>query len=77
MAIFSEESTKKAIDDLSELPKEQGGFGVVAKNKDIGIQGSVSTDIGNPGGWSVAATASWMRKQGASAALWFDWRKKK
>jgi hypothetical protein len=68
---FSPEALRKATKDL---PPEQGGIGVVAKDGDVGVTAAVNKDLGQPGGWSVAATASWFKGAGYSAAAWLGWK---
>lgn len=58
---FSPESTQKHIDALSQLPTEHGQIGVVADGKNIALEGSVSKDIGKPGGFFVAAQGTLSR----------------
>lgn len=59
--IFSPEATQKQLDALRELPKEQAKLGVVVDGNDIGVEGSVSKDVGKPGGWFVAAQGTLSR----------------
>jgi hypothetical protein len=72
MADFSPEALRKSIE---QLPPEQGGIGVVVKPGDIGVQGSVSKEIGK--GWSVTGAGQWMKeKKDRWAAGWLSWRGK-
>lgn len=69
---FSQDALKDAI---NALPPEQGGIGVVAHGKDVGVQGAVKKDIGK--GWSVAAAGSWFKDTGYAAAAWLGWKSSK
>ena len=67
---FSQEALRKTVESL---PSESGGIGVVVKPHDIGISGSVKTDVGRPGGWTLAATGEWFKQSGYKAAAWLGW----
>ncbi len=68
--IFSQEKLRKTIQDL---PPEQGGVGVVLQNGEVGVTGAVKTDVGKPGGWTLAATGQWIKSEGYRAAAWLGW----
>jgi hypothetical protein len=74
--IFSKDALDAEIKKLPDLPPEQGGVGVVAKEGgDLGVEGSVNKKIGD-GGAFVEAQGSWMRKAGWSIGAWFGWKGK-
>lgn len=73
--IFSPQATQAQLDKLKDLPDNDAQAGIVVKPSsgglDVGVQGSISEDIGKPGGWVFIAEGSWMRKAGASFAAMF------
>ena len=54
------------LETLKDLPDNDAQIGVVVKPGDIGVSGSISEDIGKPGGWGFLAEGSWMHKAGGS-----------
>jgi hypothetical protein len=60
------------LDKLKDLPDGESQAGIVVKpgagGIDVGVTGSISEDIGKPGGWFFLAEGSWMRKAGGSIA---------
>lgn len=71
---FSTNSIKQSLEKLEDIPKEEANVGVVVQGNDVGVTGSVSKDLGNPGGWEVAAEGTWMRWAGAKFAALFKWK---
>jgi len=71
---FGENSIKRNLDKLEDVPKEEASIGVVVEGGDIGVTASVSRDIGKPEGWEVAAEGTWMRKTGARLAALLKWK---
>lgn len=72
--LFSDDAIKASLDKLDDVPKEEASIGVVVQCNDIGVTGSVSKDIGKPGGWDVAAEGTWMRRTGAKIAALLRWK---
>ena len=70
--VFSKEATQAQLDKLKDLPEREAQAGVVVKpgasGLDVGVTGSISEDIGKPGGWFFLAEGSWLRKAGGSFA---------
>jgi hypothetical protein len=69
---FSKEATQAQLDKLKDIPEREAQAGIVVKPSgsgiDVGVTGSISEDIGKPGGWFFLAEGSWMRKAGGSIA---------
>lgn len=74
-SVFGDNVIKRYLDDLEDLPLEHADVGVVVKDGDVGITGSVNKDIGKPGGWKFAAEGSWMHKAGKSVKALLTWKK--
>jgi hypothetical protein len=72
--IFSDNSIKRDLEKLEDVPKEEANIGVVVEGGDVGVTGSVSKDLGKPGGWDVAAEGTWMRRTGAKLAALLRWK---
>lgn len=68
--LFSQE---KLAEQLKKLPENEANIGVVTEGKDIGITGSVSKDIGKPGGWWFGAEGTWVKAKSRIAAM-FSWK---
>ena len=62
-------SSDKLSDQLKKLPDNEANVGVVVEGKDIGITGSVSKDVGKPGGWWFGAEGTWTKTKAKLAAL--------
>lgn len=71
---FDQTSLDAALAKLPDLPAEQAGVGVVAKNGDIGGEAVANKQLGK--GWYVEGQGSWFKRAGYSAAAWFGWKKK-
>jgi hypothetical protein len=69
--IFSSTATQAQLDKLQDLPKEQGGIGVIAANGDVGVEGAVNKQL--PKGWFVEGEGSWMTRSGYRLAAWLGW----
>lgn len=67
---------QQIMKELDTIQKEHAEVGVITKDGDIGVIGSVSRDIGKPGGWEVAAEGGWMKKTKAWAAAILTWKGK-
>lgn len=80
MNIFSPDKTAKVVHDTIPepvVPSDEVEIGAkVTSQGDVGIQGRANADIGKPGGWSVLAEGSWMRKAGGAITGWFKWKPK-
>lgn len=74
MSLFDENSIKRNLDKLEKVPENEANIGVVVQDGDVGVTGSVSKDIGKPGGWDVSAEGTWMRRTGAKLAALLRWR---
>ena len=73
---FAPEKLTQALKPLTDLPKEQGGVGVVAtQSGDLGVEGAIDKSLGDKGVY-VQAQGSWMQQQGWKIAGWFGWRKR-
>jgi hypothetical protein len=70
--IFSDSALKAQVERLEDLPKEQGGIGVVASNGDVGVEASVNKQLGK--GWFVRGDGSWMSRAGYTVRGWFGWK---
>ena len=70
--IFSPNATQAQLDKLKDLKDDEAEIGAVVKpgmnGLDVGAKGSISQDIGKPGGWGFLAEGSWMKKAGGSVA---------
>jgi hypothetical protein len=67
---------RDAIAKIDTLPENEVTIGVVSENGDVGAQVEGQKDIGKPGGWTVAASAQWLKKTGYKAAALVRWRGK-
>jgi hypothetical protein len=72
--IFTKDALDAQLRKLPDLPAEQGGIGVVAKDGDVGVEGAVNKQLGK--GWFVEGEGSWMKRAGWSAAGWLGWKGK-
>lgn len=72
--LFTDNKIKESLEKLEDVPKNEAEIGVVVEGKDVGVTGSVSKDIGKPGGWDVAAQGTWMQRTGARLAALLRWR---
>ena len=50
------------LETLKDLKDDEAQVGVVVKPGDIGVSGSISQDLGKPGGWGFVAAGEWMQK---------------
>lgn len=60
---------------IEKLPTNEAQIGLVAEHGDVGAQGSVSVDVGKPGGWSVAAAGQWLKQKGYTVAALVGWKR--
>jgi hypothetical protein len=69
---FSKEATQAQLDKLKDIPDDAAEVGAVVtpgmNGLDVGVKGSISQDLGKPGGWAFIAEGSWMKKAGGSVA---------
>lgn len=70
---FSDKNIRDSFKKLENLEENKAEIGIVVEDSDIGIAGSISKDIGKPGGWEVGAEGSWMRRTGAKLAALLKW----
>lgn len=72
--IFSPNATASELRKLQDLPPEQGGIGVVAKEGDVGVIASGSKQLGK--GWSLSGAFTYMKESSYTAAAWLGWKGK-
>lgn len=68
-------SSEILAEQLKKLPSNEANVGVVKEGKEVGVTGSVSKDIGKPGGWWFGAEGTWTKTKSKIAAL-FTWKGK-
>jgi hypothetical protein len=73
----NETPLRDAIAKIDKLPENEVNIGVIAENGDVGGSIEGQKDIGKPGGWTVAASAKWLKKAGYSAAALLKWKGKR
>jgi hypothetical protein len=73
--LLPESATASQFRRLDELPKDQGGIGVVAEDGQVGVAGAVNKQVGKKG-WFVQGEGSWMSRTGYRVAGWFGWKKR-
>jgi hypothetical protein len=71
---MSDTPIRDAVAKLDSLPVDQVQIGAVADQTDIGAAVEGRLDVGKPGGWSFAASASWWKTKGYQAAAFLRWK---
>lgn len=68
---------RDAIAKVDKLPEDEVTLGVVhEQDGDTGAFVEGQKDIGKPGGWSLGASARWLKKAGYTAAGVLRWKGK-
>lgn len=67
--IFSPEALQNELKKLEDNKTLETGIGVVVKDSDVGVTGSIQKDVGK--NWTFLAEGSWMRKAGKSFVAMF------
>lgn len=70
--LFSDEALKAQLEQLPQIPPNEGSVGLVTENGDVGVHGRINTAIGRS--WYVAGEGSWMRRTGYRVAAMLGWR---
>ena len=65
-----------ALARLDPIPMDTAAVVGVASPTDAGVVAQAKIDVGQPGGWSVAAAAAWMRKAGWSVVGALTWTRR-
>lgn len=69
-------SIREQAERIAAESPEGLAAGVVIEDGKAGAEASFKLDVGEPGGWSLAATGRWVKNAGRRLAAFVTWKPK-